>query len=98
MTVAEFTPRLRNRIAMAIQESDLPQKEVAARLHVSPATVSAWVRGHREPSPSQLVELAAVTGCPWLLDLRGLARVTEGPSELRFSSSGWMMETAGQAA
>ena len=77
MSVAEFTPRLRNRIAMAIQESGLHQKDVAARMGVSPQVVSAWVRGTREPSPSSLVELAAVTDCRWLLDLRGLADLGE---------------------
>ena len=85
MTVAEFTPRLRNRIAMAIQESGLSQKEVAARMGVSPQVISAWVRGNREPSPSALLELARVTDAPWLPDLRGLA-------EQASSSSGWMYE------
>lgn len=94
MTVAEFTPRLRNRIAMAIQESGMTQKELAAKMGISQPVLSRWVRGHREPSPSELVELAAATRAPWLLDLRGLAR----SSDLGESSSGWMRETAGQAA
>ena len=94
MNVVEFTPRLRNRIAWAIQEADLRQKDVAARMNVSPQVISAWVRGSREPSPSQLVDLAAVTGCPWLLDLRSLARTSDEGER----SSAWTTVSAGQAA
>ena len=92
MTVAEFTPRLRNRIAMAIQESGLHQKDVAERMGVSPQVISAWVRGNREPSPSALVDLAETTGAVWLLDLRGLA----GSSDLGERRSTWTGVSAGQ--
>ena len=72
MTVSEFTPRLRNRIAMAIQESGLAQYEVAEKMGVRPQTVSRWVRGHQIPDVYELIQLADATGCKWLLDLNDL--------------------------
>lgn len=91
MTVTEFTPHLRNRIAMAIQESGMSQKEIAERLGVSPQVVSRWVRGHCVPDAFDVCELARVTGCPWLADLRTLP-------DRRFRSRRWMTVTAGRAA
>lgn len=72
MTVTQFTPRLRHRIANAINESGLTQKEVASKMGVSPQVISRWVRGHRVPDAFELVVLADVTGQEWLLDLRGM--------------------------
>ena len=72
MTVSEFTPRLRNRIAMAIQESGYSQKDIAAEMGVSPSVVSRWVRGHQIPDVYELIQLADATGCKWLLDLNDL--------------------------
>lgn len=73
MTVIEqFTPRLRNRIAMAIQESGLPAKDVAKAMGVSPSTLSRWKTGASVPDAFELMLIAEATGCEWLLDLRGL--------------------------
>lgn len=85
MTVTEFTPRLRNRIAMAITESGMTQKDVAAKMGISPSVLSRWVKGHRVPDAFELIVLADVTGQEWLLDLRGCP-------------SSWNPELAGQAA
>ena len=85
MAVTEFTPRLRNRIAMAIQESGQTQKEIAAAMGVSPSVLSRWVKGHRVPDAFDLMLIAEATNAEWLLDLRGLP-------------SAWMHEEAGRAA
>ena len=81
MSVSEFTPRLRNRIAVAIQESGKTQKQVAKEMDISPSVLSRWVRGHRVPDAFELMLLAEVTDAEWPLDLRGLP-------------SGWMVEAA----
>ncbi len=72
MTVTEFTPRLRTRIAMAITESGKTQKQVARDMGVSPSVVSRWVKGHRVPDAFELMLIAEATNAEWLLDLRGL--------------------------
>ena len=72
MSVTEFTPRLRNRIAMAIQESGKTQKQVAKDMGVSPSVLSRWVKGHRVPDAFELMLIAEATNAEWLLDLRGL--------------------------
>ncbi len=72
MTVTEFTPRLRHRILMAIEESGKTQKDIAREMGVSPSVVSRWVKGHRVPDAFDLMVLADVTKAEWLLDLRGL--------------------------
>ena len=72
MAVTEFTPRLRNRIAMAIQESGHTQKEIAAKMGVSPSVLSRWVKGHTVPDAFELMLIAEATNAEWLLDLRGL--------------------------
>ncbi len=101
MSLAPFKPRLRNLIAVAIQETGCTQKEIAARLGVSGTTITAWVRGYREPSPSDLIRLSKATGCDWLLDLRILAendelQLTDEAGDLVFVSPGWSCVTAGQ--
>jgi transcriptional regulator with XRE-family HTH domain len=84
VTIAEFTPKLRHRIAMAIDEAGLTQKEVADRMGVSQPVISRWVKGHRIPDALEIVRLSEATGCEWLSDLRGLP--------LR-----WKNEVAGQS-
>lgn len=101
MTLAPFKPRLRNLIAVAIQETGCTQKEIAARLGVSGTTITAWVRGYREPSPSDLIRLSKATGCDWLLDLRILAendelQLTDEAGDLGLRSVGCSFIVPGQ--
>lgn len=72
MTIAEFTPKLRYRIAMAIEESGMPAKDVAKVMGVSPSTLSRWKTGQVVPDAFELMRIAEATNCEWLLDLRGL--------------------------
>lgn len=48
----------------------LDQKDIAERLGVNRSTVSFWESGHTEPSASNFVRWAAVTGQPleWLAE------------------------------
>lgn len=101
MTLVPFKPRLRNLIAVAIQETGCTQKAIAARLGVSGTTITAWVRGYREPTPSDLIRLAKATGCDWLLDLRILAEndeleLTDQAGDLDFRSVGCSFIVPGQ--
>jgi transcriptional regulator with XRE-family HTH domain len=72
MTMQAFRPTLRLLLTAALQESGLQQQQLAAKIGVSPNTVTTWLRGYNEPQVSHLIAMADVTGCPWLLDLRVL--------------------------
>lgn len=101
MTLVPFKPRLRNLIAVAIQETGCTQKAIAERLGVSGTTITAWVRGYREPSPSDLIRLSKATGCEWLLDLRILAEndeleLTDRAGDLDLRSAGCSFIVPGQ--
>jgi transcriptional regulator with XRE-family HTH domain len=78
-------------ILLARRRADLTQEELAKRVGVSAPDVSRWERNRRRPRLAQLASVASITGDDSVLDLRGIA-------DLGNPSSGWMWETAGQAA
>lgn len=50
------------RLREALEKSGIQQKELAARMRVSPSTVSQWVSGKREPDNDTIVGIADALG------------------------------------
>lgn len=65
---------LAKRLRIARQLCDLDQAQMAAMLGVARTTVSTWERGETEPSATNFVHWAQITGQPleWLAE--GIAR------------------------
>lgn len=71
MTVLNDTGlTLGKRMRIARQTADLDQAQIAAMLGVARTTVGMWERGETEPSATNFVAWALVTGQPleWLAD------------------------------
>ncbi len=79
MSSARFKPTLRLLLTAAMQESGLQQREIAQRVGCSAQTITAWLRGHREPTVSQLMAYSQATSCRWLLDLNVIADQYQDP-------------------
>jgi len=69
----------RRRLALAVEQSKLRQREIAERLGVREATVSDWMTGRTAPNVDQLVRLPGILNVSghWLLTGAGPMRPVE---------------------
>ncbi len=66
-----MSEKLGNRIALALQEKLMTQKELADKVGVTEAVISRYISGTREPKPDMLANIATALGTTsdYLLDL-----------------------------
>ncbi|WP_373889773.1 helix-turn-helix domain-containing protein [Microbacterium sp. ASV81] len=68
-----------DRLNLALRRSGLTAQQLAAKIDISRATISAWINGRNEPRRKELAAFALATGYPvrWLET--GEAPIQGGP-------------------
>lgn len=63
MSEEELNKIIARRILYYIEQKDMTQLELSRRLHVSPSTVSDWVKAKKAPRFEKLDAMSEIFGC-----------------------------------
>ncbi len=98
MSNTEPTPiplTLGRQVAAARQRAGLNQTELGLRWKEHRNTISRWENDGGEPSFSQMVDLAEISGWPLELFARAAAPSNDVPPDQGIARSRWDMQSAG---